>query len=410
MPDLDARNTQVGAELPVAQLAGMHAPYNPRTISPHDLEALQRSMRFFGVVEPIVVNRRTDRIVGGHQRVRAAVAEGLDALPVVWVDLDEPSEKQLNLALNRISGDWDDEKLREVLLALDAEGADLSLAGFDDAELSRLLQRIEEGERDPDAVPEGDQVEKRCEPGDLWKLGRHRLLCGDSTSADDMERLLDGAKPALCITDPPYGITLDQGWRDRVGINGMGQAQSDYIANDDRANWAEVWGLIPCDVIYHWCAGGVRQIEAAMGILASGYEIRSQIIWNKTIASMRRGAYHGKHEPCWYAVKKGSTARWIGDRKQTTVWDAASPKHIMGGSTEEKFDHPTQKPVELFTRAIVNHEGDVLEPFTGSGTCVIACEQTGRTCYAMELDTHYCDVILARWEEFTGQKAERADA
>ena len=162
--------------------------------------------------------------------------------------------------------------------------------------------------------------------------------------------------------------------------------------NDDRANWSDAWDIIPCDVIYHWSASGNQMIEAASGLLDAGFQIRSQLIWRKTHLPISRGHYRGQHEPCWYAVKKGGTAHWQGDHSQSTVWEVS-----------------TQKPVELFTRAIVNHEGDVLDPFTGSGTCLIACEQTGRTCYAMELDPHYCDVILARWEAFTGKVAERVD-
>lgn len=192
-------------QIPTAMLAAMAAPYNPRKISDHDLDALRRSLRFFGTVEPIVANRRSHRIVGGHQRVKAAQAEGIDSLPVAWVDLDDPSEKLLNLALNRISGEWEDSMLRELLVSLDAEGADLAVTGFDDAELARLLQAVTDGAIEDDAIP-GD-VEKRCEPGDLWQLGDHRLLCGDATKAEDVARLLDGA-PADTVTDPPYGIGL----------------------------------------------------------------------------------------------------------------------------------------------------------------------------------------------------------
>lgn len=382
-------------------------PKNWREHPPEQQRAMKGVLEEVGIAGALLARETPDglELIDGH--LRTEMDEGTE-WPVLVLDVDENEADVLLASVDPIGAlaKTNTDQLASLLGQIETENADLdSLLG----ELEKSIPtQVTDGETDPDDIPTDDRIEKRCEPGDLWIMGRHRLLCGDSTSADDMDRLLDGAKPALCITDPPYGITLDQGWRDRVGINRMGQAQSDHIANDDCANWADVWGLIPCDVIYHWCAGGGQQVEAAKGICDSGYEVRSQIIWNKTVATMSRGAYHGKHEPCWYAVRKGRTARWIGDRKQTTVWDAASPKHIMGGSTEERFDHPTQKPIELFTRAIVNHEGDVLEPFTGSGTCVIACEQTGRTCYAMEIDTHYCDTILARWEAFTGGKAERA--
>jgi DNA modification methylase len=391
--------------VPASQLKAN--PKNWREHPPEQQRAMQGVLDEVGIAGALLARETPDglELIDGH--LRTEMADDTE-WPVLVLDVDENEADVLLASVDPIGAlaKTNADQLASLLGQIETENADL------DSLLSELEKsiptQIADGETDPDDIPTDDRIEKRCEPGDLWIMGSHRLLCGDSTSADDMERLLDGAKPALCITDPPYGIQLDQGWRDRLGIKRMGKAQDDVLENDDRADWSDVWNLMPCDVIYHWCAGGVRQIEAGMGILESGYEIRFEVIWNKTIATMSRGAYHGKHEPCWYAVKKGSTARWIGDRKQTTVWDAASPKHIMGGSTEEKFDHPTQKPIELFTRAIVNHEGDVLEPFAGSGTCVIACEQTGRTCYAMEIDTHYCDTILARWEAFTGGKAERA--
>jgi len=184
----------------------MAAPYNPRKIDDHDLAALRRSLRFFGAVEPIIANRRTGRIVGGHQRVKAAQAEGLDSLPVAWVDLDDPSEKQLNLALNRISGDWDDAPLRELLKGLEAEGADLAMTGFDDHELAKLIQEpldlgVDDGSAGHSALPEPEQ---RCEPGDVWQIGKHRLICGDATSSEDVDRLLEGRQVTLGITSPPY--------------------------------------------------------------------------------------------------------------------------------------------------------------------------------------------------------------
>ena len=207
-------------EIPVSELSGMAAGYNPRKISEHDKAALRRSLRFFGPVEPIVVNRRTQRIVGGHQRVVAAEAEGIDSLPVAWVDLDEPSEKQLNLALNRISGEWDEEKLADLLRGLGESGADLELTGFDASELKGWLDGgLADGNTDADALPEA--VPERCAPGDLWQLGSHRLLCGDSTNADDTTRLFDGAAPMLTITDPPYGVNYDPSWRNEKAEKGQ---------------------------------------------------------------------------------------------------------------------------------------------------------------------------------------------
>lgn len=381
----------------------MGAVYNPRKINDHDLEALRRSIRFFGTVEPVVVNARTQRIVGGHQRVKAAAAEGVTEFPVVWVDLDEPAEKQLNLALNRISGQWDDAKLRALLQDLDAIGADLDLTGFDDKELARLLQVVTEGETDPDAIPDEASVEKRCEPGDLWQLGQHRLVCGDSTDPNTLARLWDpAARPVLCVTDPPYGVEYDPSWRATLSETGKmsDKARTGKVLNDDRADWADVWRTCGCDVIYAWCAAGDLMITAGSALVSSGYQVRASIIWKKTNFPLSRGHYTFTHEPAWYAVREGATAHWIGDNNASTVWEVSLDANVPGG-------HSTQNPVELFRRAIANHQGDVFEPFCGSGTCMIACEQLDRICYAVELNPHYCDVILARWEAFTGRKAER---
>jgi ParB-like chromosome segregation protein Spo0J len=181
--------------VPVAKLVGMGAPYNPRRIEPEQLMALRRSLRTFGAVEPVVANRRTGQIVGGHQRVKAAEAEGIETLPVVWVDLDETGERQLNLALNRISGEWDEEKLGALLLELSEAGADIALTGFDDSELQKILADLRCAQRgDPDDVPERPAVPV-SKPGDLYVLGKHRLLCGDSTNAANVARLLNDAEP-----------------------------------------------------------------------------------------------------------------------------------------------------------------------------------------------------------------------
>jgi hypothetical protein len=199
-------------DLPTEQLAAMASPFNPRTISDHDLEALRRSMRYFGTVQPIIVNRRTDHIVGGHQRVKAAAAEGIESLPVIELDLDEPSEKQLNIALNRISGEWDEEKLALVLAELKESGADLDLTGFDTDEIDKYLSSLGEapldGLTDPDAIPEPPE-DPVTQPGDLIILGKHRLLCGDSATPEDVARLLDGAPIHLVHTDPPYGVKVE---------------------------------------------------------------------------------------------------------------------------------------------------------------------------------------------------------
>jgi DNA modification methylase len=228
---------------------------------------------------------------------------------------------------------------------------------------------------------------------------RHRVMCGDSTDAGDVAMLLAGAEPYLMVTDPPYGVALDQGWRDRIGINLMGKAQSDALQGDEGFNWASTIPLWPTSVVYLW-HGGAHSVPSFTALEDAGYEVRQQIVWVKTMAPLSRSAYHWKHEPCWYAVRHGADARWAGDRKQTTVWELASPKHIMGGSDEEKQDHPTQKPLGCMSLPIHNHKGDVCDPFLGSGTTIIAAEQEGRVCYGMEIEPKYVAVTLERCQKY----------
>lgn len=231
-------------------------------------------------------------------------------------------------------------------------------------------------------------------------------MCGDSTKTANASRVLNGAVPNLMVTDPPYGVEYEPAWRvDTHGPNFHGGASSiDTITNDDRADWREAYALFPGNVAYAW-AGSLRVVESALAIVASGFEIRSQIIWVKSYPQISRGHYQWKHEPCWYAVRKGATADWIGDRKQTTVFEAIPTGDPYGRSPEDKTPHPTQKPVECMARGIRNHTGNVYDPFLGSGTTLIACEQLGRMCYGMEIEPRYVDVIVERFRAFVGSDA-----
>lgn len=286
--------------------------------------------------------------------------------------------------------------------ALRGAGIDWTLLGFDEEELAKLLASVgTEGLTDPDAVPE-KPVDPVTKPGDLWLLGKHRLLCGDSTSAPDVARLLDGAVPTLMVTDPPYGVEYDPEWRMDAGLTGN-TARMGKVMNDDRADWTEAWKLFPGDVAYVYHAG-VFTSTVQQSLERAGFAIRAQIIWAKDRLALSRGDYHWQHEPCWYAVREGGKGHRTDDRTQTTLW--AIPARDDAG-----HGHGTQKPVECMERPVRNHLADtVYEPFAGSGTTVIACERTGRACIAMELDPGYCDVVVRRWEEFTGRKAERVQA
>lgn len=401
-----------GSEAPEQLLAN---PRNFRRHPAHQQNALKGVLVQVGWVQDVVVNQRTGFLVDGHLRVELAMREGQTEIPVKYVDLSPEDEALVLATLDPIGA--------LATADSDALAALLEDVTTQDESLLAMLEDLREengiglgaggGLTDPDDVPEPPEglVTK---PGDLWILGGHRLLCGDCTDEAAVRRLIAENAPTLLVTDPPYGVELDMEWRDRAGHNEMAPAERSYmkramggkgISGDTKADWSAAFALVPSlKVAYVWHATS-HMLEVASGLVAIGFDLRQQIVWVKTVAAMSRSAYHWKHEPCWYAVRKGATAGWIGGHDQTTVWEAASPKHIMSGSKEEKFDHPTQKPVELMTRSIGNHDGDVYEPFGGSGTTMIAAEMLGRRCCVMEVEPRYCDIIVTRWENFTGNQA-----
>jgi len=381
------------------------------------------SIREFGFKCPVLA-RSDGEVVDGHLRLKAARQLGLSEVPVILCDEWTPTQvKAFRLLVNRSVtwAAWDDELLALELQELAAAQFDLDLTGFDTPELDRLLVP-DEGATDPDAAPPlPDNPISR--PGDLWLCGRgshaHRVLCGDATDPQAVARLLAGDQPQLLVSDPPYGISLDSEWRDRAGLNGCGPAQSSYmkrrteghtrtsISSDTRADWSEAFALVPSlQVAYVWHAS-VFTREVLDGLQRIGFLYPQQIIWNKGRVVLTRTHYWYQHEPCWYVRKKN--APWYGKAgENSTVWDSPSPKFIMGGSDEEKYDHPTQKPVELMRRPIVNHTrrgGLVYEPFLGSGTTLAAAEMTARICYGLELDPKYVDVVVRRWQALSGQQA-----
>jgi DNA modification methylase len=404
-------------------------PANPRRISEEELDALERSLRQFGFVQPILARKEDRTVIGGHQRLVAARRLGLATVPVTYLDLSVEQARLLNLALNKISGSWDDALLARLLADLQSSpDVDLSLSGFGEDEIKDLLRSLETREK-REQVESFDLTEAleeatrapRAKPGDLWVLGDHRLLCGDSTDPDAVTRLLAGAEPKLLATDPPYGVSLDGSWRDGV-YNALGPAEKTYMrgkgarnttmSGDTRVDWSEAFELVPSLAVgYVWHAG-VHAAEVAAGLERIGFEIVAQVIWDKGLFAMGRSWYHWSHEPCWVVRKKGAKVRFLGTRDQATIWHAPSPKMIMAGSNEPRLDHPTQKPLILFETPIRNHlkGGEALyEPFCGSGTALIAAERCGARAYALEIDPIYVDVALARWERFSGQVAERVD-
>jgi len=293
-----------------------------------------------------------------------------------------------------------------MLKQLHAEGLDLS-AFWTEAEFAALFAEPTTGLTDENAVVEPGPTD--IVRGDLFVLGRHRLLCGDATSAGDVTRVLDGVTPVLMTTDPPYGVSYDPAWRHRV--NPGQRTAVGRVMNDDRAEWTTAYQLFGGDVAYVWHAG-LFGGPIATSLQTAGFEIRSQIIWAKQHFALSRGDYHWQHEPCWYAVRRGRPSRWQGDRTQATLWPVPNLNPMGGTRAGENVvtSHSSQKPVLLFEIPITNHTiaGDaVYDPFVGSGTAIIAAEKLGRACYAMEIDPQYVQAAVTRWEAFTGVKAVR---
>lgn len=393
------------------------ATYNPRVdLQPGDpeYEKLKRSIEEFGYVEPIVWNERTGNMVGGHQRYKIMVHEqGHTELAVSVVDLDDQQERLLNVALNKVSGQWDDEALARLLADLQTNGADLELSGFDEEELNDLLAEfdilpdsvIEEPivEDDFDVQSILDEIrEPETQRGDVWQLGPHLLMCGDATNKEDVDRLMNGVTAGLVVTDPPYNVAVESD-SERLAADGR-----DKIMNDDMSaeefrgfldtvfqNYARVMEPTAAIYIFHpsWYQ---RDFENAMN--AAGIVRRTQCIWVKNSASFGWSQYKFQHEPVFYAHIKGKAPAWYGDWSQKTIWD------VSRGDVS-KYVHPTQKPLELLAIPIGNssQKGDVVvDFFGGSGSTLMTCDHLERSCRTMEIDPKFCDVIKRRYQVATG--------
>jgi DNA modification methylase len=381
--------------------------HHPRNANQGDVEAIKTSLAVNGWYGSVVVNTGTKHILAGNHRVMAAKALGWETVPVQWVDVTPEEELRILVVDNRTTriGQDDTTKITDILAELANTPIGLEGTGYGAADLDALIDELagmtEPAEllTDPDEVPE--DVETRCKPGDLWILGRHRLLCGDSTSVDDVARLMDGAKADMMFTDPPYGVNYEGGHFHSGDVN-IKRKREKLADDDSTAIYTDFLPVAlsavdgPC---YMWFAGSkARDIYNA--VHDNGCEVHTLIIWNKTNATYAamNAQYKPRHEPCLYFKPKGSTLRWCGSTTEATVWDQA-----RDGINEF---HPTQKPIALASKAIGNHDAKtVLEMFGGSGSTLIACEQLGRKCYGMEISPKYCDVIIQRWENATGQKA-----
>jgi DNA modification methylase len=385
-------------------------PYanNPRLHSEADLEKIAASIRKWGWTNPVLVDEQ-GVLIAGHGRVAAAARLGLKSIPVIVAHGWSEEEKQAyRLADNELAAraNWDSDLLRSELRDLKFGGFDLDLIGFEPDRLDEILAGLgSSGLTDPDSVPEiPDRSVTR--PGDVWGLGDHLVVCGDSTSAADVAPVLARSKPHLMVADPPYGVSYDPAWRARRGL-GAGNLAQGKVLNDDRADWREAYALFPGDVAYIW-HGALHGDVVAAGLAACGLHPRAQIIWVKQHFTLGRGDYHWKHETCWYAVREGRTSHWGGDRTQTTVWEIANNNPFGNRQREQSWGHGTQKPVECMRRPILNNSRPgqlIYDPFLGTGTSLIAAEMSGRICCGLEISPAYVDVILQRWQTFTGQTA-----
>jgi DNA modification methylase len=376
------------------------ASYNPRKISSDALGRLTKSLSELGNLQPITWNAKTGNIVGGHQRLKCYSALQKEEVEVWAVWLDEAQEKAANIALNKLSGEFDLPALKDILEEIDTGEIDLDITGFGADELADLMEQTKP-EVEEDEIPEVP-VEAITKPGDLWLLGEHRVLCGDSTSEADVSRLMNGEKADMVFTDPPYGVNYDGGHatdkrREKLKNDNSTLIYDDSVPNMFRHSKDEA-------ALYLWFAA-TKSLQVLQVLQANNYVIRSWLIWNKNQAQFGAiGAqYKQKHEPCLYCFKKGQSPYWNGPNNEVSVWDEKR-------SRINEF-HPTQKPVELSARALANScpaSGLVLDLFLGSGATLIGAEQTKRKCYGMEISPNYCDVIVKRWENLTGKKATLA--
>jgi DNA modification methylase len=420
----------------VFKSAASLVPYarNTRTHSDEQIGKVMASIVEFGWTGPVLEDVKG--IVAGHARTLGALrlyeqgktifmapgeADGGEPLPpgtVPCLDVSGWSEAKRRayiIADNALAAEagWDAKLLKLELDDLTALDFNLDLLGFSADNLAAALgpakgddDGVKELLTDPDAVPEAP-VDPVVVPGDVWLLGPHRLACGDATEAHVVEAVLKGAVPMLMVTDPPYGVAYDADWR-TTATNGDGSLLSTgkdratgEVLNDEREHWRDAWSLFPGDVVYVW-ASDRKGHRVAVDLEQCGFEIRAMVIWRKNQFVVSRGHYHPQHEPCIYAVRKGGKGHWSGDRKQSTVWDIDKPHKSETG-------HSTQKPVECMRRPMENNSSPgqaVFDPFVGSGTSIIAAEQIGRACYAIELNPRYCDVSILRWQDATGHTAK----
>ena len=386
--------------MPIAELKP--ADYNPRKdLQPGDAEyeKLKRSLTEFGYVEPVIWNSTTGHIVGGHQRLKVLEDLGHNTVDVIVVELDETREKALNIALNKISGEWDNDKLALLIADLDASDFDAELTGFDDAEIAQLIGSLDEDEVEDDEFDLTAALEAAAfvERGDIWTVGRHRLVCGDATSADDIATLMDGKRANLVLTDPPYNVAFESGSGLSIKNDKM---DSDKFYDFLLAAFTNMAGACEKGASAYVFHADTEGLNFRRAFIEAGFYLSGCCIWVKDSLVLGRSPYQWQHEPVLFGWVKTGKHRWYADRKQTTIWNFAKPRR--------NADHPTSKPLDLLAYPIGNStqaNAIILDTFAGSGSTLIAAEATDRICYCMELDEKYASVILRRYAEHTGDSA-----
>ena len=376
----------------------MPAKYNPRKdLKPGDAEyeKLKKSLEEFGYVEPVIWNKTTGNVVGGHQRLKVLLSMGMTEIDCVVVELSEEKEKALNVALNKISGDWDKNKL--ALLIADLQGADfdVSLTGFDPAEIDDLFKdTLKDGIKDDEFDVEAELAKPtKTKPGDIWLLGRHKLICGDTTNPETLKTLMGEEKANLVVTDPPYNVNYE-GSAGKIKNDNMDNENFYKFLFDAFVNTESVMADDSSIYVFHADTEGLNFRKAFSD---AGFYLSGTCIWKKQSLVLGRSPYQWQHEPVLFGWKKKGRHQWYTGRKESTIWEFDKPK--------KNGDHPTMKPIPLLAYPIMNSSltnSIVLDPFGGSGSTLIACEQTDRICRTVELDEKFCDVIVSRYIELVG--------
>lgn len=370
---------------------------NPRKLSSKQYVHLKTSINKFGLIDKPVVTEE-GLIIGGHQRKNILKKLGIDEIEcyVPNRSLTEKEIDELNIRLNRNTGEWDLD-----ILANQWNEQDLINWGFEKTEIPQALSDLSPTE-ESELIEPKDEKEAIIQLGDIIELNNHRLVCGDSTLPEYVDSCIAGNTPILMVTDPPYGVNYEAKWR--KGLGKGNKYACGKVQNDDKLNWSLAWHLFPGSVAYIWHAARFTS-EVQKNLIDCDFAIISQIIWVKQHFALSRGDYHWQHEPCWYAVKKGHDHNWQGSRKESTVWQIANFNSFGSNrdENEERTAHSTQKPIDCMARPIYNNTtaGDgVYDPFCGSGTTLIAAEKLKRTAYCIELSQAYCDIIVKRWMDY----------